>query len=176
MITSFQPAIHFTDPTAVQLPVSTPGGFVPVWVDEETVDRLAGRRISRGSHGYPAIWHEGSMTPLHRFVMECTVGDGWLVDHVNGDRFDCRKANLRLVTHQENAANRKCTSSTGYRGVVFHQGRFVAYGKVNGRSFYLGRFADPAEAGRVANEWRIKNLPGFVLRDTSVPARLSVAA
>jgi hypothetical protein len=42
-------------------------------------------------------------TKLHRFLMR--PPKGMVVDHINRDRLDNRKANLRIVTPQENAAN-----------------------------------------------------------------------
>lgn len=161
MTITFQPALNFDQPAAVQLPVSTPDGFIATWVDEETVELLAGRKLSLGSHGYPACWHEGSMWPLHRLVMGCRVRDGLYVDHLSGDRLDNRRANLRIATAAENAANRQCTSSTGYRGVKRKGKRFAAYGKVAGLNHYLGVFDTAEEAAEVAHAWRVQNLPGY---------------
>lgn len=55
---------------------------------------------------------------LHRLIMG--AGDGEIVDHINGDPLDCRKANLRIVTRSQNAANRSVTKNpSGYRGVFY---------------------------------------------------------
>jgi len=157
----FQPALHFEDPNAVQLPVSTPAGFIPAWVDEEAADRLAGRKLSLGSHGYAALWQDRSMLLLHRWIMGAEIRDGRYVDHVNGDRLDCRMVNLRWATAQENAANRVCVSSTGYRGVKRQGAKFAAYGKRDGTVTHLGTFDTAEQAGEVAHAWRLENLPGY---------------
>jgi hypothetical protein len=180
MITNlFQPALSFDDPSATQLPVSTPDGFIPVWVDEEAADRLAGRKLSRGSHGYAALWDRGTMVLLHRWIMGAEVRDGRYIDHVNGDRLDCRMANLRWATAQENAANRACTAKSGYRGVARSGKRFTAYGKAQGIVTHLGTYDTPEQAAEVAHMWRVQNLPGYTgdprTRFTSPTAALIAA-
>jgi hypothetical protein len=49
---------------------------------------------------------------------------GMSIDHINHNTLDNRKANLRIVTHQQNNTNRNgaySTSKTGIRGVSIHQ-------------------------------------------------------
>lgn len=55
----------------------------------------------------------------HRYVLGLTKGDGEIVDHVNRNRLDCRKNNLRITDYSGNAHNSagKTTSSSGYKGV-----------------------------------------------------------
>lgn len=84
---------------------------------------------------------------LHTFLT------GWpLVDHINGDGLDNRRANLRPATASQNNANKKISrrNTSGYKGVAWHaaSGRWRAYLGVNGKQKSLGYFADPAEAGR----------------------------
>lgn len=162
MTITLQQTIKFEDPTAVELPVCTPDGYIPTLVDEATAERLGKRKLSLGSHGYAQVWHAGQATPLHRWVLGCERGDGKVVDHVNGDALDNRLANLRIATPQMNAANRVCRATSGYRGVRQTGDRFTAYGKVSGRTHYLGVFDSAEEAAEVAHAWRCENLPGYV--------------
>lgn len=56
---------------------------------------------------------------LHREVMGLGAFDGLLmVDHMNHDRLDCRRANLRIVTNRENQLNRKGTRKYRRRAVA----------------------------------------------------------
>lgn len=76
---------------------------------------------------------------LHRFVMEANKGDP-KVDHINGDKLDNRKVNLRFVTSIQNAQNKlkkKGTSSQyiGVRKRVYNYGiRWTSKIQINGKA------------------------------------------
>lgn len=79
-------------------------------VDADLYPELARWRWSLGDTGYVvrSIQIPGGRQQklrLHRVVMGCTTGDGLEVDHINRDRLDNRRANLRFVTRQENIRN-----------------------------------------------------------------------
>lgn len=64
-----------------------------------------------GSQGNAPIY-------LHRLLMGAGHGD--VVDHINGEPLDCRKANMRFVTMSQNSANRTNTKNpSGYRGAFY---------------------------------------------------------
>lgn len=42
---------------------------------------------------------------MHRLVMNCRKYDGQIIDHINQDKLDNRKSNLRPVTHLQNRQN-----------------------------------------------------------------------
>lgn len=77
------------------------------------------------------------------------------VDHRDNNGLNNRRANLRLCTQSQNAANRHnlTTNTSHYRGVTFHKrvGKWQAAVKVNGRNFYLGLFHDPWDAACAYN-------------------------
>ncbi len=85
---------------------------------------------------------------LHRVIMHAAVKEGQQVDHINRDKLDCRRANLRAVTQAENARNVGLAKNnpSGYRGVSKHVG-----GKWRARvgAKHLGLF-DTAEAADCA--------------------------
>jgi hypothetical protein len=94
---------------AIAVPAKAGDIYVDVLLDEEDVERLAGRKLSLGSHGYAQLWEDGRERLLHRWIMRVPVGTGYrvIVDHINRDRLDCRRANLREVTPTASNLNRQ---------------------------------------------------------------------
>src|SRR6516164_5569119 len=70
------------------------------------------------------------------------------LDHINGQRFDNRIANLRLANRKQSVANRgpRCDNKLGMKGVYRVGDRFVARIKISGRNIYLGTFDTAEEA------------------------------
>jgi hypothetical protein len=88
---------------------------------------------------------------MHRLIALCMGLDltGREVDHINRDRLDNRRSNLRAVSKSVNQHNSKlrADSSTGVKGVsVNRQGSYVARLQVNKCRMYLGRFSTLEEA------------------------------
>lgn len=88
---------------------------------------------------------------LHRAIMQ--PASGMVVDHVNGNSVDNRRANLRIVTAQQNSSRihhpARGATSSGYRGVYDQgNGRYTAIISLGGRRQYLGTYGDPADAAR----------------------------
>jgi hypothetical protein len=90
---------------------------------------------------------------LHREMM----GDppGMQVDHRNENTLDCRKANLRVATHQQNTWNRGAHNVSGgrttpYKGVFLDRthGRFKASIQHDKKRLSLGYFDTAEEAAR----------------------------
>ena len=94
-------------------------------VDDELYNELSKFNWSISNNGYAQrrvkIGDKVSTILMHRQIMELTFGDGQYVDHINGNRLDNRKSNLRLWTHTENIHNSKISkrNKSGAKG-VFH--------------------------------------------------------
>lgn len=79
---------------------------------------------------------------------------GWpLVDHINGDGLDNRRANLRSATPAQNVRNarkRSTASSSRFKGASLYRrtGRWRAYIDVGGKEQHLGYFATEIDAAR----------------------------
>jgi len=87
-------------------------------------------------------------TPFHRIIMNAQPND--FVDHINRDRSDCRKENLRICTHQQNDWNRSRSkrNHSGVTGVAWNKTvcRWGAYIMVNGQRRHLGYFLNKPDA------------------------------
>lgn len=73
----------------------------------------------------------------------------FFIDHINGDRADCRIENLRDVELEHNAHNTvkaRRHNTTGFMGVTPSGKRFIAAIQVKKKARYLGTFDTPEEA------------------------------
>jgi hypothetical protein len=82
---------------------------------------------------------------------------GWpLVDHINGDGLDNRRANLRPATGAQNMHNRRLNrdNKTGFKGVSWdaQRGRWRADINLNGRRKFLGYHEAPEAAAHAYDE------------------------
>lgn len=95
----------------------------------------------KGKYKYKKIY-------MHRLVNDTT--EGLLTDHINQDKLDNRKSNLRTGNKKLNSINRGLQSNnkSGYRGVAWDKinRNWQAKIKVNQRNINLGRFSSKDEA------------------------------
>jgi len=126
-----------------------------VLVDAEDAERFGRWHWHLHTAGYAArMCKRRGRIYLHREILGLAKGDGRMADHINRDRLDCRRANLRIVTPGQNNQNRGPweRGSSGVRGVSWHKGTRKWRVHVNGKHF--GLFADIEEAKARAIEVR----------------------
>jgi hypothetical protein len=109
---------------------------------------------------------EGKIVKMHHVVLP--LKKGFEVDHINGDSLDNRRKNLRLVTRTQNSVNKRTqrNSTSGFKGVNRHQGKWRAYICKDKKQIHLGVFdrkEDAAQAyddaaGRLFGEYACLNL------------------
>lgn len=124
---------------------------------------IKGRTWYKDKDGYLASSYlfNGKLCFLmfHREVMHAP--QGLVVDHINQNKADNRKQNLRLCSRSENNMNRPLFSSnkSGIAGVYYETGRdrWVANIMCDHRRIYIGRFKSKEEAvvARLAKEAEI---------------------
>lgn len=89
---------------------------------------------------------------MHRVIMGLARGDRTYIDHINGNKLDNRRCNLRLCTMAQNIANAKkrANTSSRFKGVYFDASRnqWQAYINVSGKRIHIGRFNTELEAAR----------------------------
>ena len=74
-------------------------------VDKDTLEKYGHQSWYLNDNGYALRSNPDGSIRIHRLIMDCP--EGLVVDHLNGDRLDNRKSNLRICTQKENANNRK---------------------------------------------------------------------
>ncbi|WP_216640209.1 HNH endonuclease [Achromobacter ruhlandii] len=108
-------------------------------------------RVRRG--GYVVRAYGGKSIFLHRLVLAAQAGQ--IVDHINGDKLDNRRQNLRLCTIAQNSQNQalRTTNTSGFKGVRRNTtaGKWEALIRYAGRRIYLGLFDDPRVAAHAYN-------------------------
>ena len=97
---------------------------VNILVDDDIASKFIGQFVAINSDGYPMICIEGVQRLLHRIVMH--ADERTTINHINNDKLDARRQNLRVVTPSLNAyyAQRKSeTASSKYRYVSYRAKR-----------------------------------------------------
>lgn len=152
---------------AVQIPLNNRAGEIVAYTFVDLADaRLAEVRWYLAATGYAMrIERIGNgkrrALLLHREVMGLAPGDP-SVDHINGDKLDNRRSNLRVGRQCLNLQNRGPNSGHPWaRGVTYDAARrkWAAYVKLDGRKHFLGRYTDPEEAAGAASEFRSEHMP-----------------
>lgn len=125
-------------------------------VDEEdawaTEFKWSADRDSRTVYAVRSVWDgaRSRRVALHREILKAPPGA--MVDHVNGNGLDCRRANLRLASRDQNNKNvrKRHSNTSGYKGVSWHaQDRlWRARIAVNKRNVSLGTYRTVEEAAR----------------------------
>ncbi len=80
-------------------------------IDKEDYEKVYAFKWTLDTNGYVL---NNKCGRIHRYIMKCKNNDGQIVDHINNDRLDNRKTNLRMVNYSQNGQNklkRKNTSS-----------------------------------------------------------------
>lgn len=131
-----------------------PHGYQTI-VDEDAMEFVGGLTLYRSNNGYVyySKWHDGKSWPelLHRLLANAPKDRSLHVDHINGNKLDNRRENLRVVTTQKNQVNRKNlnrNNTSGIRGVAFVTafGKWRAQITFQKKNRHLGLFRTKDEA------------------------------
>lgn len=117
----------------------------------------------RTERGQSKIIHGTGKVMLHRLVIK--TPKGMYTDHINGNKLDNRKCNLRICKSFQNAGNSKNRSdnTSGTRGVHFCKQRrkYVAQISIHNKIKNLGRFDTMEEARLVYRTAAINHFGEF---------------
>lgn len=135
------------------------------------------RNWTRTSKGYIVSGEGENRAVLHRLVMNAP--SDLQVDHINRNKADCRKSNLRLTVNALNAANAAVYSdnqSTGHKNVYMVEGRYRVAVRKHGHLKHFGRYGTLEEAIEVANEKRKILFGEFAYHDPYNDERAAVSS
>ena len=121
----------------------------------------------RKDDGYASrtVYEDGKFKTirLHQEIINIPVG--FVTDHINRDRLDNRRSNLRKATRSQNMANSKIplTNTSGYKGVYYRkeQDRWRASIRVDQEHISLGQYGSPEEAAKAYNDAALKYFGEF---------------
>lgn len=145
-----------------KIPVSNGKAFA--LVDDEDFEYLSQRRW-RLMRGYAVRnmkhYRENGIKKRKHISMHRELNktpDGKFTDHINRNKMDNRKCNLRTVTKQQNqwnkASSRKSPSSK-YKGVSYLKGinnkKWRSCIKINGKTLVIGAFDREEDAAQAYN-------------------------
>ena len=100
-----------------------------ILVDDEDFSKIRKSSWYVSNRGYVCTRTERKIKYLHRILMN--PSEKLQVDHINHNKLDNRKINLRIVTNQQNHFNRSINKNnkSGAKGVYFN--KKVANGVAN---------------------------------------------
>lgn len=108
-------------------------------VDDDDYKKYNHLRWHLSDTGYAVRRYNGETYRLHRLIMNCP--EGMVVDHLNGDKLDNRKCNLRICTQRENVNNRH-----NVKGYCYDKAKKKYMVRYNRK--YYGRYETEEEAIR----------------------------
>ena len=132
---------------SVRLIALSGGGYA--WVDAADYEWL-NQYHWRLVNGYPSRREKNREVLMHRQIMQPPAGK--VVDHIDGNRCNACRSNLRICTRGENQCNlrKRRAGLSRFKGVTFQKtlGKWMAHYRFKGRLHYLGYFDDEIEAAR----------------------------
>jgi len=133
------------------------------YFDIEDYDLIKNYCWMLNNYGYAYAHKDDTNVSMHRIIMNCS-GD-MVVDHINGNKLDNRKSNLRVCTIAENVRHRVSfpNNNSGNLGVYFDKriNRWCARLFCNGKDYYLGSFANKQQAIDVRRQAEIEYFGEF---------------
>lgn len=128
-------------------------------VDDDMFEELSKHKWHFGE-GYArrAEYKNGwsRLVRMHHAVLPRPVN--LFVDHINGDKLDNRRCNLRLVTKSQNMMNvgNRANTKSGFKGVSLFQKGWKAYINKDRKQIHLGCFNTPEKAAQAYNDAALK--------------------
>ena len=125
-----------------------------VWISGPRPNRIGTVAGGITTGGYMRLMVDGQRYQLHRLAWLHATGK-WPkseIDHINGNKLDNRKNNLRFCNNNENRLNilKYKSNTSGHKGVFWHkQGKkYMSRIRHNHKMIYLGLFKTAKQASK----------------------------
>lgn len=105
-------------------------------------------KIHISSWGYASSRIKGKLTLWHRLIVGAKKGE--IVDHINRNKLDNRRENLRIVTRSQNNAN------VDARGFYYNGHSYVVEVRKDKIKHHIGSFKTIEEASKAYQENHIR--------------------
>jgi len=121
-------------------------------IDDEDFEKVSKYKWSYLPLGYATRqdWSTKKFLYLHRYIINAP--EEFIVDHINGDKLDNRKENLRLCSQSQNMMNRgkNKNNTSGLKGVIFRKDtkKWQAQIKLNYKNINLGSYESAIDASK----------------------------
>lgn len=128
-------------------------------VDSDDYKRLIPFKWRLNTTGYATRTYRS--ISMSRVIMNAKTGE--YVDHINGNKLDNRKSNLRICSNQQNSWNKvePTKSISGAKGVRQRDKKWQSYSNdLNGKQVNLGRYNTKLEAMKAYDNY-IKKTRGL---------------
>jgi hypothetical protein len=146
------------------------GKFVLISIED--YKRLNNKKLCCLSSGYVMIWDK-KLKYFHRWVLNLEEKDSTVVDHMDGNKLNCTRDNLRITSHSQNMLNRKKimnqldhndkpVSASKYKGVRKSGIKWVSYVQKDNKKYQCGIFDTEEEAGYAYNRKAIELYDDYV--------------
>lgn len=117
-------------------------------VDDEDFERLSKFRWYKNTRGYVQRSINKGTIKMHRFVINTPID--MYTDHIDGDKLNNQKSNLRVCTSSQNQCNvgKRKDNTSGIRGVSWRKDmkKWAAYIVYMGENHHLGFFSNVKDA------------------------------
>ncbi|MBS0285954.1 MAG: HNH endonuclease [Proteobacteria bacterium] len=128
-------------------------------IDEEKVKH---GKCYISSDGYACIYIDKKHIRLSRFILDISDPNVF-IDHIDGNRLNNCRSNLRISNCKENAKNKlkKANCSSKFIGVSFDKrsNKWLSSIQRDGKKYNLGLFSSEDEAAKTRDGWIKTNYP-----------------
>lgn len=126
-------------------------------LDDDDYKKFGHLKFRKNTSGYADVWFQKKNTRAH--ILFIGKKTGYEIDHINNNRLDNRRANLRHVTRSQNRMNMRLyrNNKSGFKG-VHHMKTYRnqnkgwrAHIQKDGNGINIGCFNSAIEAARAYN-------------------------